>query len=180
MTLGQPDFDRRYLLRGDDEREVRQLLNDGVRWQIDRLAELIARDGVYIFIANGRILIQKPRIIRKYSELHEFVLRALELYDQAMITRAVGIEFVHSDRLQTLDNVICKICGETIEIDLVFCQRCKTPHHGECWQYTRSCSVYGCGETAYQRPQAATRIVPSPAATNPPTTPADSDEGPTS
>ena len=167
MTLGQEEFDRRFLLRGDDERELRELLSEGVRWQIDRLAQLFTKDELYIFISNGRIFIQKPRIIRKYSELQEFVNRSLEFYDQAMITRSVGIEFVRSDRAQTLENVICKICGEEIDIDLVFCQRCKTPHHGECWQYARSCSVYGCGETAYQRPQAAARVVATPKTTNP-------------
>ncbi|MBP89024.1 MAG: hypothetical protein CMJ64_20305 [Planctomycetaceae bacterium] len=180
MKLGHGDFDRRFRLRGDDEQEVRQLLSEGVRWQIDWLAQLFAKDELYIFISSGRIFIQKPRIIRKYSELHEFVHRSLEFYDQAMITRAVGIQFVQSDRAQTLDGVICKICGEGIEIDLVFCQRCKTPHHGECWQYARSCSVYGCGETAYQRPQAAARVVTPHTSTDPPETHSESSEGMTS
>lgn len=180
MTLGQEEFDRRFLLRGDDEQEVRQLLSEGVRWQIDRLSQLFAKDELYVYISNGRIFIQKPRIVRKFSDLHEFVVRSLEFYDQALITRAVGIEFVQSDRVQTLENVICKICGEEIDIDLVFCQRCKTPHHGECWQYARSCSVYGCGETAYQRPQAAARVATSPTTTNPPTSESESREGLTS
>jgi hypothetical protein len=180
VKLGQEEFDRQFEVRGDDEREVRQLLSEGVRWQIDRLAQLFAKDELYILISNGRIFIQKPQIIRKYSELHEFVHRSLEFYDQAMITRAVGIEFVQSDRVQTLENVICKICGEEISIDLVFCQRCKTPHHGECWQYARSCSVYGCGETAYQRPQAAARVVTPHTDANPPVAEPEGSEGLTS
>lgn len=167
ITLGIEEFDRRFSLRGDDEKEVRQFLSEGVRWQIERLAELFAKDELYIFISNGRIFIQKPRLIRRYADLYDWLQRCLELFDQAMITRAVGIEFVHSDQAQTLEDVLCKICGEDIVTDMVFCQRCKTPHHGECWQYNRCCSVYGCGETTYARPQAATRVETSQPAPQP-------------
>ena len=158
VTSGDDDFDRQFLIRGDDEQEVRQLLTDGVRWQIQRLRDLIDDDGLYILITHGRIYIQKPRLVRRYANLKHLVQRSFELYDQAMITQAVGIEFVDSDEAQSLDGVICKVCGESIESDLVFCQRCKTPHHGECWHYAGACSVYGCQERTYLRPQAATQI----------------------
>lgn len=177
ISLGVDEFDRKFLIRGEDETEARQFLSEGVRWQIERLAQVVATDELYIFVSNGRIFVQKPRLIRKYADLHDFVQRSLELYDQAMITRAVGIEFVQSEHAQTLDNVVCKICGEGIEIDLVFCQRCKTPHHGECWQYARCCSVYGCGETVYQRPQAAARVPAPRVDSNAPATQHESSEG---
>lgn len=41
---------------------------------------------------------------------------------------------------------VCQVCGDSLlEGDLVYCAYCKTPHHHDCWQYTRQCSTYGCG-----------------------------------
>jgi hypothetical protein len=48
--------------------------------------------------------------------------------------------------------VICKVCGDEIHEQMVVCRRCKTPHHLDCWQYTGSCSVFGCRETKYLQP----------------------------
>ena len=156
MESGDSDFDRRFVVRGTDEEEVRRFLSDGVRWQISRLLGEGSDDHLYILIGNGHICVQRPRLIRSFAALKIFVERSLELYDQAMITRAVGIEFVDNGEVATLDHVICKVCGEEIEgHEMVYCERCKTPHHGECWQYTGSCSVYGCLEKSYRRPQAA-------------------------
>lgn len=156
IGTGDPEFDRRLVVRGANEKEVRQFLSDGVRWQMIRLFETVDDKHLYISIDRGHLCIQKPRSIRSFAVLKSFVERALELYDQAMITQAVGIEFVESGEATTLEHVICKICGEEIAgHEMVYCQRCKTPHHGDCWQYAGSCSVYGCMEKNFRRPQAA-------------------------
>ncbi|MBC8351377.1 MAG: hypothetical protein H8E66_05290 [Planctomycetes bacterium] len=156
IESGDSAFDRRLVIRGTDEDEVRRFLSDGVRWQIIRLLELAGDEHLYILVGSGHICIQKPRLIRSFAALKPFIERSLELYDQAMITRAVGIDFVDNGEAVTLEHVICKVCGEEIEgHEMVYCQRCKTPHHGECWQYTGSCSVYGCLEKNYRRPQPA-------------------------
>lgn len=43
------------------------------------------------------------------------------------------------------ENSHCQICGKELEGQLVWCTRCKTPHHADCWSYTEVCSTYGCG-----------------------------------
>jgi len=157
-TTADPTFNRRYLVCGNAEEDVHQLLSDGVRWQIDRLYAMNDDSELYLQFRRGNILIQKPRLIRHFDELEELVQLSLDLYDQVMLTRAEGIEFVAGDEAQTLHDVVCKVCGETIQGDLVYCRRCKTPHHGECWRYIGACSVYGCLETAYLHPQTATSV----------------------
>jgi len=156
IETGDPEFDRRLVIRGPDEAAVRRFLSDGVRWQIVRLLELSGEEHLYISIHGGHLCVQKPRPIRSFAALKLFIERSLELYNQAMITQAVGIEFIENGEVVALEHVICKVCGEEIEgHEMVYCQRCKTPHHGECWQYAGACSVYGCLETTYRRPQAA-------------------------
>jgi hypothetical protein len=40
----------------------------------------------------------------------------------------------------------CQICGTAMEERVVYCAKCKTPHHEECWMYNGACSTYGCRE----------------------------------
>lgn len=38
----------------------------------------------------------------------------------------------------------CPVCGEGLEAGVVECAGCRTPHHGECWEWAGGCAVYGC------------------------------------
>jgi Prokaryotic RING finger family 1 len=118
-----------------------------------RASRLVIRDGNMLVHAVGQV--------RRYEELLPMLEAALGVFDQAMLTRSVGIEFVTEDIIKPLDDATCRICGDRIGPDLVFCRVCKTPHHYDCWQYNGACSVYGCGETTYVRPRAA-EIVSGP------------------
>jgi Prokaryotic RING finger family 1 len=154
MKSGDAEFDRRLVVRGADEEAVRRFLSDGVRWQIIRLFELTDDKHLYIVITHGQLCIQKPGTIRSYTVLKKLIENGLALYDQAMITRAEGIEFIDDNDAAALEHVTCQVCGDEIAgHEMVYCQRCKTPHHDECWQYVGACSVYGCLEKKCRRPQ---------------------------
>lgn len=45
---------------------------------------------------------------------------------------------------------ICQICGTGMEERVVWCARCRTPHHRECWDYTGMCSTFGCREIRFE------------------------------
>ena len=154
----QGDVARTFEVRGRDTEEVQQLLTSGVCWQIDRLATL-GPLGLYVVIQSGTIVAEKPWSHLSGELPAQFVQGALELYDQCMLAKAVGIQFLHADEAQPLDHVICKVCGEEIRDQMVVCRRCKTPHHLDCWEYTGACSVFGCRETKHSIP-AAGRVTP--------------------
>lgn len=47
----------------------------------------------------------------------------------------------------------CAVCGENIAGGLLYmCPACSTPHHAECWDYSKGCSTYGCVEAGAMRP----------------------------
>jgi hypothetical protein len=125
-----------------------------VRWQIERLARLSTPPHLHILIQEGVILIERPQAKLRGELPAQCIQGALELYDQCMLAKATGIQFLHTDEAQPLTNVICKVCGEEIQDQMVVCRRCKTPHHLDCWQYTGACSVFGCRETRYVLPSA--------------------------
>ncbi|MGE0755860.1 MAG: RING finger protein [Pirellulaceae bacterium] len=152
VPLADPAFTDKFLVSGFTERDVLQLLTSGVRWNLDCLRSLGPDRRLYVLIREGHIVVRKFWKRIPPDQAAQLVQGALELYDQCMLAKAAGIEFLNTDILQPLDQVVCKICGDTIEHEMVYCRRCKTPHHEECWNYTGVCSVFGCRETVYHRP----------------------------
>ncbi len=156
IRVGDEQFEKQYFTSGQPAEDVRRLLSDGVRWQLNKLNMFLECWHVTFSIRHGRMIIESPAAIRRNEDLEQFTQLCLELFDQAMLTRSEGIEFVgHSDEAQPIEDPICQICGEEISRDMVFCRRCRTPHHLDCWQYNGCCSTYGCRESRYIVPTVA-------------------------
>ncbi|MBV8879586.1 MAG: hypothetical protein JO332_06480 [Planctomycetaceae bacterium] len=45
----------------------------------------------------------------------------------------------------------CQVCLEKMDRRVVYCGKCRTPHHEECWSYMGMCSTYGCREIRFER-----------------------------
>ncbi len=157
ITLGAADFDRRFELRGYDAQSVRKFMSAGVQWHVERLWRLSDQSPLSLTVAQGYLSVRKYERFGSFHDLEEFVRAALELFDQAQLTQSEGIEFVDDGTAQVVQQAVCQVCGEEIVEDLVYCRRCKTPHHLECWQYCGSCSTYGCREQRYAVPAEAQR-----------------------
>jgi sarcosine oxidase delta subunit len=155
IELGDPDFDPDHVVFTTLPDQARKLLNGGVRWELMRLQHALDVPGAFCRWRHGSLAIRVPVPLRRYDWLEEFILVALELYDQALLTQAHGIAFLDDHQAHVLRDAVCLVCGETIELDMVFCRRCKTPHHRECWQYTGGCTTYGCQERQYVVPAVA-------------------------
>lgn len=154
-SCGNERFQKSMILWSDHRVDVTPFFTDGVCWQVQQLLDL-TKPGLYIRVRRGSLLIQKPLILRDFESLERYVATSFGLYDQLMLTRAEGIEFLTDGELATLDQPTCTICGDAIVADMVYCPRCKTPHHGECWHYVGACATFACGEKDYLRPQAGT------------------------
>jgi hypothetical protein len=161
IPLSPDDFDRRCSVRGTDPRSVAEFFNEVIRWHVERLRTQPAVSPLCLQIGRGAMTITKVLSVRHGSELVQVVEAALDLYDQAWLTRTRGITFLEQQSAQVLEQAVCRICGEEIRERLVFCRRCKTPHHRECWQYVGRCSVFACGETSFREPQVAERVAGS-------------------
>ena len=53
-------------------------------------------------------------------------------------------------KIQTAEGQ-CQVCGEKMESRVVFCGKCRTPHHEECWSYVGQCSTFACREIRFTR-----------------------------
>lgn len=153
IEIGSPDFDRQYIIKGDDGPALRSLLSPAVQWQIGLLRQFLGNNDIYVSFNRHELLVKKRSFLRDYSTLRWFTDSAIRLYDQSVRTGQEGIEFVQDAPPLQLSEAICQICGENLKQDVVFCRRCRTPHHRDCWEYYGACSTYGCKEKEYLRPE---------------------------
>jgi hypothetical protein len=50
-----------------------------------------------------------------------------------------------------LEGPRCLICRSGLGDDVIFCWRCRTPHHRRCFRYAGECAVYACKCRRYRR-----------------------------
>jgi hypothetical protein len=153
VEIGSPAFDQQYVIKGDTRVALRSLLTPAVQQQIERLRHFLGNGDIYVSFNRRELLVKKLSYMRDYGTLVQYAQLAIGLYDLSVETGQEGIEFVKEAAPPKISEAVCQICGESIEHDVVFCRRCRTPHHQDCWQYYGACSTYGCRETRYLRPQ---------------------------
>ena len=155
VFVGSRQFASMYQVRSNDALNLVHLLNETVQWQIEKLRRFGQTPIIHIYFNYGRLIVAKPEAIRDSVQLDKFVRLALDFFDQAIMTRSEGIDFVEQQAQIQAVNAVCLVCGDRIEQELVYCSACNTPHHRECWLYYGACSTYGCQETTFHVPPVA-------------------------
>jgi hypothetical protein len=62
-----------------------------------------------------------------------------------------SVRITSTERRPSAESV-CQVCGASLaQGPVVFCRRCATPHHEECWTYARECSTFACKERRFER-----------------------------
>jgi hypothetical protein len=151
VRVGDPEFDRGFVVQANDPDMARAFLNPSVRASIARLQRLAPPSGMLISINPERLLVQVDRNLAQLADaLLQAVHEALVVHDglQAGVASRVnqGIEIVATGPASPDDAgpPVCKVCGEAIVTPAVVCATCRTPHHRDCWEFVGSCSIYGC------------------------------------
>jgi len=125
------------------------MISGAVQWQLEKIRRLTDQHQLLVSILRGQLSIAVPGYIKDYQRLDDFVQIGLELYEQMMLANVEGIEFLREDEASIVSDVKCPICSETITQNMVMCNRCKTPHCLDCWQYNGQCATFACRETRF-------------------------------
>lgn len=151
VRVGDPDFDRGFVVQANDAEMARASLGVNARAAIARLQDMAPPAGMLLSINPERLLVQVDRNLALISDaLLQAVEYALVVHDGLQLGVASrvgqGIEIVASGVAEAddLGPPLCKVCGESIVVPGVVCATCKTPHHRDCWEFVGSCSIYGC------------------------------------
>ena len=152
VKLGDPAFDRAFVVQANDLEMARDFLSPQVRWTIGNLQRMVHTGGMLVSINPERLLVQIDRNLGQSTEaLAAAVAEALRIHDGLLdgVSRRMsqGIDIVDQpdDWDEDAGPPICKVCGEPITAGAVIvCASCNTPHHRDCWEYVGACSIYGC------------------------------------
>jgi hypothetical protein len=150
----------RWEVAAADYDAARHLLTDAVRLALDRVWLHPVPSDTAVSLLPGWIVVRKVWDVPRAADLAQFVELVCSLNDQLQLAGAAGIEFLHSDEAQIIDDAQCSICYEPLADGVVFCVRCKTPHHRDCWEYSGGCSTYGCGTRMFYTPGEAKVVGP--------------------
>ena len=144
-------------------------------WVLNKSAVIQVADGLVHIVQNpgqkrlqfGKIDVEFVQTYRAsgHTEL-QFLLKGLpkvrlfdgrpaeELEWAARFLR-VAIKGVHVPETATMQVDAaageCQVCLEKVDSRVVYCAKCRTPHHEECWSYMGMCSTYGCREIRFER-----------------------------
>ncbi len=140
------ELERSYLVRSDQDTDW--LITPGLRWSFAQLDSLVHMSDVHVTWQKGKMTVKIPSLSQDYDQLVRFTNFCLEFYEEACAAVGADITFLQERRME-IREVMCKVCGEPIEHDIVWCSSCRTPHHQECWQYAGACSTYACGQKRY-------------------------------
>jgi hypothetical protein len=152
VKLGDPAFDRAFIVQANDLEMARDFLSPQVRWSIGNLQRMVHAGGMLVSINPERLLVQIDRNLGQSTEaLAAAVREALVIHDGLLdgVSRRMnqGIDIVDQpdDWDEDAGPPICKVCGEPITAGaIIVCAACNTPHHRDCWEYVGACSIYGC------------------------------------
>ena len=162
VVVGNSRFDDAYLVQGGDEAAVRRFLTPAVQAAAIELLRFKPRwpqkrglVGLHVQVGPQFLGVTRGYPISNPAEMSAFVHACLRLHDVALGEAAPeGIDFVASSATSTAH---CMVCGEALVQDVVYCRRCQTPHHRECWSFCGGCSTYGCREKLFLEPPPLTK-----------------------
>ncbi|GEM_PF-2354893 len=149
IQVGDPVFDPRYVIKSNDAGFIREFLDAPSKQAIEDLRALRGNDKVIVSVNSSRMMVRKHSVLQDEGDLLAFAEKTMKVYDRAYVflQKLTGIEIV-DDRPAEGTNPVCQVCGVEIPSDnRVYCRRCKTPHHKECWEFNNgTCSTFACGE----------------------------------
>ncbi len=149
IEFRQIAFNSQFSVRTNQFEQVNKVLNYNVQSLLIRLRNLTQPNELNISIKRGKLKIQKPGYIKDLAPLHDFIRYSIDLFDQLMLVSTEGIDFLNENNATVLESITCPICSGGITEQMVLCERCKTPHCRDCWEYNRQCATYACQGTSY-------------------------------
>ncbi len=152
-----PAFDRRFVLLSPDPAVADAVMDaEGRAALLDAAAA--GRPGEVLLVVHPTSLKLRRHNVPPYAKtLGRLVDAAGVIYGkaEALRTGKLEIEIVADPGVEEAG--ACPVCGAPLDGKVVWCRRCHTPHHKECWRFNRGCASFACGEKRYDRKPPAVR-----------------------
>ncbi len=147
IQTGDRAFDDAFLIQGSPEAWVREVVDADVRRHVDVLAAMnthwYVASGVRIDAGMAGVTIQVPRLmIGDEGLLIDFIENCVAILRMLRAGGKTAGVVVTAQIVSQSGK--CPVCGAALDSTRRECERCRTPHHSDCWAYFGGCAIYGC------------------------------------
>ncbi len=149
IRVGDGEFDPRYVVKSNEESFARDFLDGRTRQAVEDLRNLKGNDKILVSANSSRLMVRKHSILGELDDLTAFAELSCQVYDRLLLfsQKASGIEILEDKSGPAPEDPVCQVCGVAVPKEgRVYCRRCRTPHHKDCWEFNGQCSTYACGE----------------------------------
>ncbi|MCA9173819.1 MAG: hypothetical protein KDB14_04965 [Planctomycetales bacterium] len=147
FKTGQPSFDASFVVQGSGARRNPALFDLEVQ------SALLALNGIL-----GQLRINERTFdLTSRRNVQRLVSQAIILIETLTGNGESAVSFIDSPSdgwqpsqiadVRIDEEAACPVCGDLLSGSqhIVYCEKCDTPHHGDCWKYVRGCAVFACG-----------------------------------
>lgn len=144
IRIGHSGFDAHWFVTARPESLAHRIFSEERREQVIESVRRLSRFGIpSVEITRDTLVVRVDRRLERSVELDALAQTAKDFVGYLMrLGPEEGIAWMAADG--TADPGLCPVCAATLEEGVVLCDKCRTPHHEECWQYVGQCSTYAC------------------------------------
>lgn len=150
---GEPsEFDDRFVIRTLKQGPPPARPSPRVVALLLELGDHCAPAGPTLEVHEHRVRLYLPRLLGSgrerlwFGKLGPLVIQTV-LADLGAMAAAEASHMIQGMVLESGNHEVCPVCAEALGPARVVCNRCRTPHHGDCWEYSGQCALYGCQST---------------------------------
>ena len=149
VSIGDPEFEAAYIVRTDDPHFARSVLGAEARSLIEEGRRIGGGGRLRLNLDRLRLRIRKEEPLASPRDIVALVRVGLGLLEQVReaIEGRQAVQYFDAPAVDAKGH--CPVCAAVVADRRVLCQRCRTPHHRECWEYARGCSMFACGESRF-------------------------------
>jgi len=143
IQVGNARFDRDWYITARPESLVSRIFTEDRFEQVMNSVDRLARFAdPAVEITRDTLVVRAQEWISGEEDLTSLVSTASEFVGYLLrLGPEEGIAWVAGGDAEPS---ICPVCAAAMEEAVVHCDKCRTPHHEECWTYVGQCSTYAC------------------------------------
>jgi RING finger family protein len=143
LKIGHPEFDRIWYITARPSSLAQRIFTAERR---DQVIESVLRIGALpspsIEITRDTLIVRVSGILLHEDDLSALARTAIDFVGYLIhLGPEEGIAWVATGDAEP---GICPVCASALAEGVIFCDKCRTPQHEECWVYVGQCSTYAC------------------------------------
>jgi hypothetical protein len=149
LLIGDASFDEDYVIKATPESLAARIFSPARRSEVIRTVRRLRGFADPSFDLDENYLsVVVRQYLRDETALNTLITAATEFLGHVTaLSTPRGVEL---GEVKIAAEGHCPVCGTGLREPLARCERCRTPHHGECWSYLGRCATYACRGTRSQ------------------------------